>query len=236
MSVETFTNLIVILLLIPTIIYALILNNRLKNLRNSKADLGRLIEAFNDATTRAEAGIPRLKTAADGASASLKDQIKKVQQMNDDLAFMLEHAEDVLNRLDGAVKNTPKTSNNINMNARNNFQEKKVNTFNATENFSVPNSFNQKVNYNTNNNEYNNVNYQKRAMVQSDEDIISQAVKSAKDILRESENQKMNQPFVQDDFSNNSGRSNPFTIKDMDEYGDRSEAERELLKALQSMR
>ena len=49
MSVEVLLNVIVICLLVPTIIFAVILNKRLEVLRSSRADLGRLIEAFNDA-------------------------------------------------------------------------------------------------------------------------------------------------------------------------------------------
>ena len=43
MSVELLVNIIVILLLIPTIIFALLLNKRLEILRSSRADLGRKI-------------------------------------------------------------------------------------------------------------------------------------------------------------------------------------------------
>ena len=92
MSVELLVNIIVVLLLIPTIIFALLLNKRLEILRNSRADLGRLIEAFNDATTRAESGIPRLKQAADSAGGLLRDQIQKAQTLRDDMAFMIERS------------------------------------------------------------------------------------------------------------------------------------------------
>ena len=104
MSVELLVNIIVILLLIPTIIFALLLNKRLEILRNSRADLGRLIEAFNDATTRAESGIPRLKQAADSAGAQLKEQIRQAQTLHDDIAFMLERAESVVSKLDSEVR------------------------------------------------------------------------------------------------------------------------------------
>ena len=92
MSIETFINIIVILLLVPTIIFALLLNKRLKVLRNSKADLSRLIEAFNDATSKAEAGIPRLKQAVDSAGGDLKEQIRRAQNLHDDLKYILERS------------------------------------------------------------------------------------------------------------------------------------------------
>ena len=110
MSIELFINIIVICLLVPTIVFAVILNKRLEVLRNSRADLGRLIEAFNEATTRAESGIPKLKQAADSAGALLRDQIQKSQTLRDDMAFMIERAENVARHLENAVNASPKSA------------------------------------------------------------------------------------------------------------------------------
>ena len=104
MSVELLINIVVMCRLVPTIVFAIILNKRLEVLRNSRADLGRLIEAFNDATTRAESGIPRLKQAADSAGGLLRDQIQKAQILRDDLAFMVERADAVARRLENATR------------------------------------------------------------------------------------------------------------------------------------
>ncbi len=198
MSVELLVNIIVVLLLIPTIIFALLLNKRLEILRNSRADLGRLIEAFNDATTRAESGIPRLKQAADSAGAQLKEQIRQAQTLHDDIAFLLERAEGVVSKLDSAVARPSAREQRFDKPAESRF-EKPVKKREEQK----PRS--------------------RRALVESPEDLISSAVSAAEDILR--------------DADGKTAKKRPaFGTFDAEESGDRSEAERELLKALQSLR
>ncbi|HBO58370.1 MAG TPA: hypothetical protein DD624_00455 [Alphaproteobacteria bacterium] len=197
MSVELLVNIIVILLLIPTIIFALLLNKRLEILRNSRADLGRLIEAFNDATTRAEAGIPRLKQAADSAGAQLKEQIRRAQTLHDDIAFMLERAENVVSKLDSEVTRPPVRDRLFEKSAEKRFEK---NMEKREEQKPRP----------------------RRALVESPEDLISSAVSAAEDILR--------------DADGKTAKKRPVFGGTDDGDGDRSEAERELLKALQSMR
>lgn len=197
MSVELLVNIIVILLLIPTIIFALLLNKRLEILRNSRADLGRLIEAFNDATTRAESGIPRLKQAADSAGAQLKEQIRQAQTLHDDIAFMLERAESVVSKLDSEVARPPVREHAFETGSAKRFEKKAEK---RDEQKTRP----------------------RRALVESPEDLISSAVSAAEDILR--------------DADGIAAKKRPVFGAVDDGEGDRSEAERELLKALQSMR
>ena len=200
MSIELIINIVVICLLVPTIVFAVVLNKRLEILRNSRADLGRLIEAFNDATTRAESGIPRLKQAADSAGGLLRDQIQKAQTLRDDMAFMIERADAIVRRLDDsmrAVSARPAVSDDVLKPAV--YDQKPA----------APVSGGRK----------------KRVLAEKPEDLISSAVSAAQDILRDVEDQKPKTakkplaPMIRDDVDS-----------------DRSEAERELLKALQSMR
>jgi hypothetical protein len=104
MTLETILNLIVIVLLVPTIVYAVILNRRLTALRTSRDELAKVVGSFNDATLRAEAGIPKLKKATTEANLALKDRVEKAQTLRDDLAFMIERAEELATRLEGAVR------------------------------------------------------------------------------------------------------------------------------------
>jgi hypothetical protein len=104
MTTQTILDLVVILLLIPTIVYAGILNRRLTALRRSRDELSKVIASFNDATLRAEAGIPKLKKATTEANHALKDRVEKAQTLRDDLAFMVERAEELATRLEGAVR------------------------------------------------------------------------------------------------------------------------------------
>ncbi|MSO98053.1 MAG: hypothetical protein EXR11_07535 [Rhodospirillaceae bacterium] len=104
MTLETVINLAIICLLIPTIILALILNRRLSALRKSRDELAKVVANFNDATLRAEAGIPKLKKATNEASMALKDRVEKAQSLRDDLAFMIERAEEIAARLETGVR------------------------------------------------------------------------------------------------------------------------------------
>jgi hypothetical protein len=95
---------IIIVLLIPTIIYAVILNSRLAQLRDNRDDLARLVAAFNDATARAESGIPKLRQAAEDAGLALQERVEKAQTLRDDLAFMTERADTMAGRLETSVR------------------------------------------------------------------------------------------------------------------------------------
>ena len=97
-------DVIVAILLAATIGYAWVLNGRLNDLRRNRDDLARLVNAFNDATQRAEAGIPKLRRAAEEAEAQLQDRVEKAQSLRDDLAFMIERADAMAARLEGTVR------------------------------------------------------------------------------------------------------------------------------------
>jgi Domain of unknown function (DUF6468) len=97
-------DLVVSGLLIATISYAVMLNNRLTALRKNRDDLAKVIVSFNEATVRAESSIPKLKRAAEEAGTTLQDRVEKAQSLRDDLAFMIERADTMANRLENAVK------------------------------------------------------------------------------------------------------------------------------------
>src|SRR5579862_717761 len=104
MTTQTILDIVVILLLVPTIVYAGILNRRLGALRRSRDELARIVASFNDATLRAEAGIPKLKKATTEANQTLKERVDKAQTLRDDLAFMVQRAEELANRLEAGVR------------------------------------------------------------------------------------------------------------------------------------
>jgi hypothetical protein len=103
MSLSLILDILIVALLVPTITFAWILNGRLADLRRNRDELARLIQNFNEATHRAEAGIPKLRKAADDAGRSLQDRVEKAQTLRDDLAFMVDRADTMLSKLeDGA--------------------------------------------------------------------------------------------------------------------------------------
>lgn len=104
MDYKLVLDIIVSILLAATIGYAVLLNSRLVQLRKNRDDLARLVGAFNDATVRAESGIPKLKRATEEAEVGLQERVEKAQSLRDDLAFMIERADTMVNRLETAVR------------------------------------------------------------------------------------------------------------------------------------
>jgi hypothetical protein len=104
MDFRVILDLIIAVLLVATIGYAVTLNSRLTALRRNRDQLSKIIAAFNEATVRAEASIPKLKRAAEEAGAGLQDRMEKAQSLRDDLAFMIERADTMANRLENSVR------------------------------------------------------------------------------------------------------------------------------------
>ncbi|MBB4287035.1 DUF6468 domain-containing protein [Roseospira goensis] len=104
MSLSLILDIVIVALLVPTIVFAWILNGRLADLRRNRDELARLIGNFNEATHRAESGIPKLRKAADDAGRALQDRVEKAQTLRDDLAFMVDRAESVLGTLEDGTR------------------------------------------------------------------------------------------------------------------------------------
>ena len=86
-SLELIINLTIIILLIPTIIYAYKLNKNLSLLRQNQKSLSQLISSLNEATYKAENSIPKLKTVTQNSSEDLKEVIDSELQVGDIIAY-----------------------------------------------------------------------------------------------------------------------------------------------------
>ena len=86
-SLELIINLSIIILLIPTIIYAYKLNKNLSLLRQNQKSLSQLISSLNEATNKAENSIPKLKSVTEHSSEDLKEVIDSAKNLKDDLTF-----------------------------------------------------------------------------------------------------------------------------------------------------
>lgn len=98
-----YLDLIVAFLLIATIIYGFQLNRKLGALRSNKAELDVLIQSFNDACMRAEAGVRTLRSATDEAQR-LQQYLARGQMLRDDLSFLNERGTVLADRLEGNVR------------------------------------------------------------------------------------------------------------------------------------
>src|ERR1700761_168633 len=104
MDARLLLDILVSALLVATICYAWMLNRRLDQLRGNRDDMAKVITAFNDATQRAEASIPRLKRAAEEAGLAVQERVEKAQLLRDDLAFMIERGDALANKLEDQVR------------------------------------------------------------------------------------------------------------------------------------
>ncbi len=103
MSPALYLDVLVAVLLAATIIYGSLLNRKLGALRSNKAELDVLIQSFNDACMRAEAGVKTLRTATDEATR-LQQYLARGQMLRDDLAFLIERGTVIADRLEGNVR------------------------------------------------------------------------------------------------------------------------------------
>ena len=89
-SLELIINLSIIILLIPTIIYAYKLNKNLSLLRQNQKSLSQLISSLNEATNKAENSIPKLKSVTEHSSEDLKEVIERAKNLKDDKTYINE--------------------------------------------------------------------------------------------------------------------------------------------------
>jgi hypothetical protein len=95
---------VLIVLLAATLFHALRLERALGVLKRDRAALEELAAGFNASTRQAEAGIDRLRAAADGAGRQIARQIDSASALKDDLGYLNERAERLADRLDGLVR------------------------------------------------------------------------------------------------------------------------------------
>ena len=91
-------------LLAATIGYAVVLNRRLRQLRDGRDQMERLIADFRQATTRAEVGLTALKETAGQTDGGVLAQLDSVRTVRDELEFLIGRAEAESARLEDAIR------------------------------------------------------------------------------------------------------------------------------------
>jgi hypothetical protein len=86
-------DILLVLLLLVTIVYAVLLSRRLSALRSGKVDLEGFITRMNEASARAEASLAGIKQAATSAKAELDQPITRAQSLRDELVFLIDRAD-----------------------------------------------------------------------------------------------------------------------------------------------
>jgi uncharacterized phage infection (PIP) family protein YhgE len=105
-SLEMITDIVIIALLIPTIIYAYSLNRSLNLLRQNQKSLAQLVSALNEATFKAENSIPKLKSVTEHSSEGLKEVVDNAKELKNDLLFINERADSLADRLENVISSS----------------------------------------------------------------------------------------------------------------------------------
>ena len=95
-------DILLVVLLLVTIIYAVLLSRRLSALRSGKVDLEGFITRMNEASARAEASLAGIRQAATSAKAELDQPVTKAQSLRDELMFLIDRADSAGERLANA--------------------------------------------------------------------------------------------------------------------------------------
>lgn len=100
-------------LLATTIVYAVILDRRLRTFRQARDEMQALLGAFTAATVQAQSGMTALRDTSTTTAAELKAQLDRGKALRDDLSFLLDRGGDLADRLEnhiGAARASAKTA------------------------------------------------------------------------------------------------------------------------------
>ena len=103
-GMEWILELALVALLAATLFHAVRLERALGVLKRDRVQLQELIAGFNASTRQAEAGIERLRTAADGAGQQIARQVDAALSLKDDLTLLIERGDRLADRLDALVR------------------------------------------------------------------------------------------------------------------------------------
>ena len=91
-------------LLAATLFHAMRLERALGVLKRDRAQLESLVVGFNDSTRQAEAGIERLRSAADSTGRHIARQIEAAANLKEDLGLLIERGGRMADQMDGLVR------------------------------------------------------------------------------------------------------------------------------------
>lgn len=90
-------------LLVATIAYSVMLDRRLRTLRQSRDEMQALLASFTAATAHAQAGLVALRETSQSAGESLQSDIERAKALRDDLGFLLDRGNSLADRLEGGI-------------------------------------------------------------------------------------------------------------------------------------
>ncbi len=103
-GMEWMLELVLVVLLAATLFHARAAGTRARRAEARPRGAEELVAGFNASTRQAEAGIERLRAAADGAGRQIARQVEAATALKDDLTFLIERGERLADRLDALVR------------------------------------------------------------------------------------------------------------------------------------
>jgi hypothetical protein len=101
---EWLLELILLGLLAATLVHAMRLERALGVLKRDRGQLETLVKGFNDSTRQAEAGIERLRGAADSTGRHIARQIEAAASLKEDLGMLIERGVRLADQMEGLVR------------------------------------------------------------------------------------------------------------------------------------
>ncbi|MDZ7714119.1 MAG: DUF6468 domain-containing protein [Rhodovibrio sp.] len=90
-------------LLAATIFYAVLLNRKLGELRNNKAEMEAMVNRLVQTTERAEHGLAELKAAAHDKGEELSQKVSDAKALSDDLGFLVDKGTSLADRMERQI-------------------------------------------------------------------------------------------------------------------------------------
>lgn len=114
---------IIILLLAGTMFFAYHLSSHLRTFRNSKNDLGNLVQTLSNNIDKAQIAIRNLDEATHNNGRELQEIIDEARNLSDELQFMTEAGNNLANRLEKLSENKGKAAETERMRDLPSFEE-----------------------------------------------------------------------------------------------------------------
>lgn len=90
-------------LLATTIVYAVILDRRLRTFRQARDEMQALLANFTAATVQAQSGMAALRDTSTTTASELKSQLDRGKALRDDLSFLLDRGGELADRLENQI-------------------------------------------------------------------------------------------------------------------------------------
>ena len=97
---------LIILLLGVAIGYAVLLNGRLRRLRESSGELEKAVLGLDGSIVKAETGLDAIREAAEGVGRELDQRVEPAKSLAGELGFVVERGEAAAERLEKAISNS----------------------------------------------------------------------------------------------------------------------------------